>query len=90
MDFSIVLFCLPPEKLPEIHGGIMLMAGMVDKGIMVTEEVYWALVKLKDQGKYRSVDEAIRPLIGLSPARKHPRRKAYEEELHDRGFIQEK
>ena len=66
------------------------MAGSVDKGIMVTGDVYWALVKLKDQGQYRSIDEALRPLVGLSPARKHPRRKAYEDELNDRGFIQKK
>jgi hypothetical protein len=40
--------------------------------------VYWAIVDLKDKGHYRSVDEAIRPLLGLPSGQKHPRKKGFE------------
>jgi len=52
---------------------------MVGKGLVVTEKVYWRLVDLKFAGKYRSIDETIRPLIGVSPG-KNPRLKNYEDE----------
>jgi hypothetical protein len=44
-----------------------------------SDEVYWALVALKDQGNFRSIDEAVRPLIGLSPGVKNPQLKKFRE-----------
>ncbi len=40
---------------------------MVGKGLAVTDDVYWKLVDFKFSGKYRSIDEVLRPMIGLPP-----------------------
>ena len=45
-----------------------------------TDEVYWALVRLKDEGGYVSIDEALRPVLGLSPGCETPHLKHYEEQ----------
>jgi hypothetical protein len=54
------------------------MVGM--KQHVFTDEVYWAIVSLKDNGNYRSVDEAVRPLLGLPAGQKNPRKKGFEVE----------
>jgi hypothetical protein len=38
---------------------------MAKKDVVFSEAVYWALVDLKDEGRYRSIDEALRPVLGL-------------------------
>jgi hypothetical protein len=45
---------------------------MVKKDVVVSEEIYWSLVELKNEGQYRSIDEALRPVLGIVPgARPH-------------------
>lgn len=52
-----------------------------------SEPVYWALVELKDEGRFRSVDEAVRPLLGLPPGQKHPCKKGFE--VEENGIYQQ-
>lgn len=33
--------------------------------VRLTDEVYWALVEKKFRGRHRSIDEVLRPLLGL-------------------------
>lgn len=86
MKFSLVLFCIPLAKI--ILGGIAVV-GKVTKSLDVTEEVYWRVVNLKHSGKYYSVDEALRPQLGMSPGRKRPRLKRFEDEVND-GYLPKK
>jgi len=45
--------------------------------IKVSDEVNLALIRLKDEGHYRSLDEALRPLLGLAPGQEHPQKKGF-------------
>jgi len=56
---------------------------LMSKHHVFTDEVYWALVELKDRGEYISIDEAIRPLLGMPPGCDHPHLRSYEERLND-------
>jgi len=48
------------------------MSEKCDKHVVVTEVVWKALIVLEDDGHYRSIDEAIRPVMGIEPgARPH-------------------
>jgi len=75
MQISICLFCCWPSDL---HGGILGVSVMVLQSIkkekslpiVFKPEVYWELVRRKDKGNYSSIDETIRPLIGIPPGPK--------------------
>ena len=48
------------------------------KDVVVTEVTYWALVALKDEGHFVSIDEALRPVLSL-PAGPRPHLKGFDE-----------
>jgi len=47
--------------------------------VFVTDEVNTALIALKDAGHYRSIDEAIRPLLKLPHGHENPFKKGVED-----------
>jgi hypothetical protein len=59
---------------------------MVKRDVIVSEDVYWALVNRKFAGQYRSIDEVLRPLLGMHQG-KRPRLKKY---LREQEYMQEK
>lgn len=75
---SIVLLD-PPELQFFLFGGIV---GKIAMDLKVSEDVYWYVVKLKIDGKFRSVDEALRDKLGLAPG-DHPRLRCYEDDMND-------
>lgn len=52
------------------------------RDVVVSDVVYWALVKLKFGGQYRSIDEALRPMLGIRPGAR-PRLKSYTRRIED-------
>ncbi|WAC05652.1 MAG: hypothetical protein OS112_03220 [Methanoregula sp.] len=59
---------------------------MVKRDVIVSEDVYWALVNRKFAGQYRSIDEVLRPVLGMQPG-KRPRLKKY---LQEQEYMKEK
>jgi hypothetical protein len=73
------LLGLPPGLCPNVRGGrVRTMKGckLDYPNVEISSEVYWFLVKIKLQGKYRSIDVILRPLYGLSQIQ-DPRLKDY-------------
>ena len=52
------------------------------KDVTVSIEVYWALVKRKLDGEFRSIDEVLRPILGIAPGPRS-RLKRYTRRLED-------
>jgi hypothetical protein len=52
---------------------------MVGQDVKFSQEVYWYLVTLKFNGKFRSIDAVLRHEFGLKPG-KNPHLKNYSEE----------
>jgi hypothetical protein len=47
----------------------------LSKDVAISEKVYWKLCAMKFAGKYRSIDEALRPLLDIPPGeRPHVKR----------------
>lgn len=76
---SIMDVPIPPD-LCSLLGGV-IVTGSVKKiqDLKVSEEVYWHLVHLKIEGKFRSIDEVLRKNFDLTPG-DHPYLKCKEDD----------
>lgn len=52
---------------------------MVKRDVIVSEDVYWALVNRKFAGQYRSIDEVLRPMLGMHQGKRARLKKYYQE-----------
>jgi hypothetical protein len=84
MDLWCLVSILSSVTEPDLRFALMA-ATVVERDIKVTDEVYWHLVGLKLNGKFRSVDEALRPILGLKSG-SNP----YLKHSHEVGVLDEK